>query len=233
MEAARQLFLASGHCEPGESGVRAEVLASWLRSWRHDVDPDRITARFVGHPASPSLVTACAEEVFDGFFKLNGDAALSLVLVDAAGVVRVRRDGESPLARLGGLHFSRIHIVSELVFQGPQQRHRDPLHASQLVFTSTVDGELDPYLEALRPIADTWWQFCSGYPGSGDGAAFARWVRDHQIDSSLFASAHPEATVPSVLESLTLRERIIDFAVAARGLEPAELQRRFRDELAR
>ena len=100
MEAARRLFLASGHCVPGESGVRAKVLASWLRSWRHDVDPDRIAARFVGHPASPSLVTACAEEVFDGFFKLNGDAALSLVLVDAAGVVRVRRDGESPLARL-------------------------------------------------------------------------------------------------------------------------------------
>ena len=36
-----------------------------------------------------------------------------------------------------------------------------------------------------------------------------------------------------MLESLALRERIIDFAVAARGLDPAELQRRFRDELAR
>jgi hypothetical protein len=67
MEAARRSFLASGHCVPGESGVRAEVLASWQRSWRHDVDPGRITARFVGHPASPSLATACAEEVFDDF----------------------------------------------------------------------------------------------------------------------------------------------------------------------
>jgi len=140
---------------------------------------------------------------------------------------------DSPLARLGGLHFSRVHVVSELVFQGPQQRHHDPLAASQLVFTSTVDGELAPYLEALRPIADAWWQFCVGYPGSADGAAFGRWVREHQIDSSLFASAHPEATVPGVLESLALRERIIDFAVAARGLDAAELQRRFRDELAR
>jgi hypothetical protein len=140
---------------------------------------------------------------------------------------------DSPLAQLGGLHFSRIHVVSDLVFQGPQQRHRDPLKASQLVFTSTVDGELAPYLDALRPIADTWWSFCVGYPGSADAAAFVGWVRDHQIDSSLFASAHPEATVPGVLESLALRERIIDFAVAARGLDPVELQRRFRDELAR
>ena len=139
----------------------------------------------------------------------------------------------SPLARLGGLHFSRIHVVSELVFQGPQQRWRDRLRAAQLVFTSTFDGEPAPYLDALRPLADTWWQFCEGYPGSADGEAFARWVREHQIDSSLFASAHPEATVPGVLASLALRERIIDFAIAARGLDPAELQRRFRDEFAR
>jgi hypothetical protein len=136
------------------------------------------------------------------------------------------------LARLETLHFSRIHVVSELVFQGPRQRHRDPLRASHLVFTSTVDGELEPYLEALRGCADTWWRYCVGYPGS-DGDRFTRWVREHQLDSSLFASAHPDATVSGVLESLALRDRIVDFAVEARRLEPAELQRRFRDEFAR
>ena len=139
---------------------------------------------------------------------------------------------ESPLAELGGLHFSRIHIVDDLVFQGPQQRRRDHLRSPQLVFTSTFDGALDPYLDALRAIADTWWRFCAGYPGSGDAAAFTQWVRSHQIDSSLFASAHPEATVVSVQESLALREQIIDFAIAARGLPPAELQRRFRNEFS-
>jgi hypothetical protein len=135
------------------------------------------------------------------------------------------------LARLENLHFSRIHVVSKLVFQGPQQRWRDELRASHLVFTSTFDGELEPYVEALRGCADTWWRFCVGYPGGSD-PSFARWVRHHQIDSSLFASAHPEATVPAVLESLALRERIIDFAIGARGLAAPELQRRFRAEFA-
>ena len=135
------------------------------------------------------------------------------------------------LARLENLHFSRIHLVSDLVFQGPRQRHRDHLRASQLVFTSTFDGELEPYVEALRSCADTWWRFCVGYPGS-EGEAFVRWIREHQLDSSLFASAHPDATVPGVLESLALRERIVDFAIEARALEPAELQRRFRDAFA-
>ena len=132
------------------------------------------------------------------------------------------------LAGLANLHFSRIHVISDLVFQGPQQRWRDELRASHLVFTSTFDGELEPYLEALRPVADTWWQFCVGYPGD----EFVTWVREHQLDSALFASAHPEATVPGVLESLALRERIIDFAIDARALEPAELQRRFREAFA-
>jgi hypothetical protein len=151
---------------------------------------------------------------------------------DAIDALPVGQD--SPLARLDGLHFSRIHVVSELVFQGPQQRWRDGLQASHLVFTSTIDGDPDPYLEALRSRAepDTWWRFCVGYPGSADSEKFRRFVREHQIDSSLFASAHAKATVPGVLASLALRERIIDFAIAARGLDPAELQRRFRDEFA-
>jgi hypothetical protein len=142
---------------------------------------------------------------------------------------------DSPLARLGGLHFSRIHVVGDLVHQGPKQRHRDRLRSSQLIFTSTFDGRsLDPYLEELRTLAgpDTWWRFCAGYPGSADPASFSGWVRAHQIDSSLFASAHPRATVPGVLESLALRERIIDFAIEVRELDAATLRRRFRDTFA-
>jgi len=140
----------------------------------------------------------------------------------------------SPLARLEGLHFSRLHVVSELVFQGPRQRHRDHLRASQLVFTSTFDGELDPYLEALRTRAgpDVWWRHCAGYPGSADAASFVRFVREHQIDSSLFASAHPDVTVAGVKASLALRERIVDFAASAHGLDAADLQRRFRETFA-
>jgi hypothetical protein len=168
--------------------------------------------------------------------------SLTVVAPIIAGHEQAARDAiealpvgaDSPLARLDGLHFSRIHVVSELVFQGPRQRHREQLRASQLVFTSTFDGALEPYLDALcaRADPDVWWRHCSGYPGSADRAAFGRFVRDHQVHSSLFASAHADANVPGVLESLDLRERIIDFAIEAHGLDPAELQRRFRETFA-
>jgi hypothetical protein len=53
-------------------------------------------------------------------------------------------------------------------------------------------------------------------------------VRDIQAPAGLFRSAMPSASVTEVRESLALRERVIDFAVAAQGLDAAELQARFR-----
>jgi transcriptional regulator of acetoin/glycerol metabolism len=171
IEAARRSFLASGHClgttsdtaSGAESGVRAEILASWQRSRRHGVDPDRLAPRFVGHPASPSLATACAEEVFDDFFKLNGEAEASLILADVAGVVRVRRDGEGTLSRLlddvllaPGYDYSEravgttaasvaLHERAEFVIGGPEHYH------SRLTFlTGAASLVPDPHLEQAR-----------------------------------------------------------------------------------
>jgi transcriptional regulator of acetoin/glycerol metabolism len=141
VEAARRSFLASGHHMAPPDGVRAEVLESWQRSRRHRVDPDRMTARFVARPAEPALATACAEEVFDAFFKVNGEAEASVVFVDATGVIRVRRDGEGSLARLldevrlvPGYDYSEravgttaasvaLHERAGIVIRGPEHYH--------------------------------------------------------------------------------------------------------------
>ena len=105
IEAARRSFLTPGWSAVAVGVVRPVVLASWERSRHHGVDPDRIAAPFVGHPgpghprAAASLVV-CAEEVFDEFHAADAEADCSLVLVDAAGVVRVRRDADPALAAL-------------------------------------------------------------------------------------------------------------------------------------
>jgi sigma-54 dependent transcriptional regulator, acetoin dehydrogenase operon transcriptional activator AcoR len=91
--------VADGLGALSRDAVRAEVLASWGRARGHGVDPDQIGARFVGqHNGSP--LVAAAEDTFDEFFKLAGDLAASLVLVDPGGVIRARRDGHDGLARL-------------------------------------------------------------------------------------------------------------------------------------
>jgi transcriptional regulator of acetoin/glycerol metabolism len=100
VEAARRSFVAAGQRVPGRDVVRPMVLASWERSHSHDVDPDRIAARFLGHHEDvPQLVT-CAEDVFDEFVAANAEAGCSVVLVDASGVVRARRDCDGALAGL-------------------------------------------------------------------------------------------------------------------------------------
>jgi len=142
---------------------------------------------------------------------------------------------ESPLARLDTLNLSRIQIFRTLVHQGPKQKHTDTLSRAQLVFTSTFDGDLDAYLDALAervPEADEWWGRCAGYPGRADRAAFRAYVRGHKADTGLFRSAFEDASVADVRTALALRERMVDFAVEAQGLDAAALQARFRSEFA-
>jgi hypothetical protein len=141
---------------------------------------------------------------------------------------------ESPLARLDQLHLSRIHIFHELVDQGGGHRV-DKLDAPQLVFTSSFDGDLDPYLDAIAervPEADIWWGHCAGYPGRADKAAFRQWIKDHQVNAQLFANAYHGATVQDVREALDTRERVVAFAAETQGLDAGELQERFLAELA-
>ena len=140
---------------------------------------------------------------------------------------------DSPLARLSQLHLSRIHIFDTLVDQPGLEAEK--LDAPQLVFTSSFDGSLDRYCADLCekvPECDEWWGHCVGYPGRADKAAFTAYIRAHHVDAQLFANAYHGATVQDVQRALATRERVLDFAVGAQGLDAAELQRRFRAEFA-
>jgi hypothetical protein len=141
------------------------------------------------------------------------------------------RGEASPLARLGTVHTSRLLILDHLVHQGPSQKP-DRLRSSYLVFTAAFDGVLDAFLDALLRLlpreADSWWRHCVGYPGLSQAPAFKAWIRHNQIHTSLFAVAAPNETVADVRAALALRDRLLAFAIAAQGLEAAELQRRFR-----
>jgi hypothetical protein len=139
----------------------------------------------------------------------------------------------SPLARVAGTHFARWVILEDVVYEGGGQR-RDALKASRLLFTSNFDGSLDDYLEAMRgdlgEDADAVWGHCAGYPGRADAPAFAAYFRNHQVESALFFGAYGDQTVAQVRDNLARRTRLIEFALAAQALAPAELQARFRAE---
>lgn len=136
----------------------------------------------------------------------------------------------SPLAAVPGTHFARWVILDDVVYEGSGQQ-RDHLDLGRLLFSSNFDGPLDAYLEGLRTglgeHADAIWSHCVGYPGSHDASAFGRYLRAHQIESSLFFAAYGERTVQQVTHSLELRRRLIGFALDAQGKPPQELQDAF------
>ncbi|MGC3994193.1 MAG: hypothetical protein QM779_08825 [Propionicimonas sp.] len=140
------------------------------------------------------------------------------------------RGKDSPLARVGGLHLSRLHIIRRLVHQGPMQRHRDTLRHAHLVFTATFNGELGDFLAELAakvPECDEWWGRCVRYPGRADQAAFDDYVASIQVETTLFQSPIPTTTVSEVRDAVAIRERVIDFAVSTQGLDAAALRQRF------
>jgi hypothetical protein len=144
-----------------------------------------------------------------------------------------RFDAERPLAKLRGTHFGRWVIVPNFRAE-PGQPKPDDLGCPYLLFTATFDGGLDAYLDELCTKLETEaariWGACIGAPDPAAGPALKTYLRHNQIDTGLFFSAYPQATVRRVKECLDTRKRTIAFAVRAQGMEPAALQRAFLDE---
>jgi hypothetical protein len=125
-----------------------------------------------------------------------------------------RRDG--PLANLPGTHLGRWVIVTGL-------DHED-LERQCLIFTSNFDGPLDPYMDALcaLPEARAIWR-----RSSGAGDDLKAYLLSHRVKTGVFFAAYPQATLEDVERSLDRRERLIDFAVSAQEMDPAQLQAAF------
>jgi hypothetical protein len=137
------------------------------------------------------------------------------------------RDG-SPFAALGRTHFARWVVVEDLVNDASQSTE-DHLAGPYLLFTATLDGELDSYLNVLcrRDWAAKVWGACIGAPDPARGPALKAYLRHNQIDTGLFFSAYPEARVEEVLRCLALRQKLIDFAADGQAMDDATLQTEF------
>ena len=144
---------------------------------------------------------------------------------------------DSPVARLEQTHFARFIVIPQLIDLGPPPATRDRLKNEYLLFSTDFDGSLQDFLQALcgaMPVeADAIWGHCVGYPGADDQAAFERYMRHNQIDTTFPFSAYPDATVADVRAALALRARLIDFAIRAQAMDPATLESAYRREFAR
>lgn len=136
---------------------------------------------------------------------------------------------DSPLARLGRTHMARFIVVSEMP-AAPGGGSEDPLGEPYLLFTSTFDGDLDSYLhelvEQMAGAAAEIWGRCIGCPQPAAGAALKAYIGRNQIDCGVVFAAYG-ASVEQVHAALRKRERLIDFAIRAQEMAPADRRTAF------
>ena len=138
------------------------------------------------------------------------------------------RKDASPLDELGRTHFARWVVVKDFI-NDPSQPTEDHLACPYLLFTATLDGELDSYLDLLctKDWAADVWGACINAPDPARGPALKAYLRHNQIDTGLFFSAYPDARVEHVHRCLQLRRQMIDFAADAQEMDPQTLRREF------
>lgn len=137
----------------------------------------------------------------------------------------------SPWTVLRGLHFLRLHVVTEFVHQGPSQRP-DPLGNGYLVTEATFDGSFPAFMRDMCLLAaketEALYGHCVGFPGTRDPAAFQRWAERNRIDVGTVLVAYPGSNVDDVRKALRAREQAAAFAVRAQGMDSETLWREFR-----
>jgi hypothetical protein len=162
---------------------------------------------------------------------------LTPIMADRLATLQSVLDGlpkrPSPLAQVAGTHFARFVIIPDFV-SDRRQPAPEHLPSPYLLFSATLDGERDRYLdelcEKLGDETERIWGCCLGAPEPARGAPLKAYLIHNQLETGLFFSAYPQADVNAVKTALALRRRTIYFAARGQGMSPTELQAAFLKE---
>jgi len=141
----------------------------------------------------------------------------------------------SPFALAPGTHLARLVVMDDVIYVGAPACE-EHLHSKYLVFESNCDGDLDSYLRGLAASVpehlNAIWSHCVGYPGAGDPQRFLNYMKACQIETTFFFAAVNDRSVPQTLSALQTQRAVADFIACHQGMEPARLQREFREFMA-
>lgn len=137
---------------------------------------------------------------------------------------------ESPFALAPGTHLARLVVMDDVIFVGVPAVE-EHLHSKYLVFESNIDGDLESYLGGLAKKApqhlDAVWSHCVGYPGAANTDAFIAYMKQCQLETTLYFAAVNDKTVTESLRALQTQHAVADFIAEHQGMEAAQLQTEF------
>jgi hypothetical protein len=145
---------------------------------------------------------------------------------------RLKEAGERPFEQSATTHLARLVVVDWLADEGSP--HGAPILPYQyLLFATMLDGDPDHHLldlcHRMPRTVDAIWGNCLGalQPPSASPAAFAKWMRANQFDTSAFFAPYSTATVAEVRAALDVADRARHLALKIQYGTPQALHTEF------
>ncbi|WP_369255273.1 hypothetical protein [Geodermatophilus amargosae] len=147
-----------------------------------------------------------------------------------------RLPGLTGLGPLESVHFIRWSVLGSLPHDGPPQV-RERLPHRLLLWETVYSAPTQPYVETFvygvgDKVRNIWWT-SHGFPGSRSVTGLAGYIGDLSIPGAHWWSAHPGATVRTILSALDVVREHRYLVRAARTTTPAEFAVVYRGFLAR
>ena len=143
---------------------------------------------------------------------------------------------ESPMAQVPNTYLCRFWVLSDTVYQG-KPAYLEHLNSEYLVFSSNFYGELEPYLtgmwNALKDGVLAILSHCVGAETVRDAASFIEYVKKCQVTTTFFFNGSTDEPLAQQLKNLYLKQEFSKFAFENQGKSAGDLQKAFREFVAR
>ena len=140
------------------------------------------------------------------------------------------------LGPLKSVHFIRWTVLPRLPYNGrPQVAERLPhrLLLWETVYSAPTEPYVETFVHAVGSKIRKIWRTSHGFPGTRSVTALAGYIGELSIPGAHCWSAHPQATVRTVLSALEVAKEHRYLARAARTTTPEEFAVLYRGFLAR
>ena len=147
-----------------------------------------------------------------------------LVMAPLFAISRAVPKALEAMDRLSFISFASWTLIRDIPYNGPPQSLRR-LRYEHLFFEVHFNGSWAQYIDSSVRILTTgmksFWGSSQTFPGPLPAAPFQQFFKDHEVDTSHYYCAYPQATVTIVRSALALEERLDMFAHRAENIPPA------------
>lgn len=146
------------------------------------------------------------------------------------------RHAKSPMAKVPNTYLCRFFVLSDVAYQG-KPAILEGLKSHYLVFVADIYGDRDTYLKGMWVHAEAFirnaWKHCVDFGNVDSAASFVDYIVRCQVTTTLYFNGSTDKALAEQLKALYLQQEFSRFAFESVAKSPEELQRDFKEFVAR